>query len=268
MESGGAIDLADRPACVSWIRLPADPNAQRAAIVAQCLNSMREVNIGNLIVIGDSANVNRRSALAQKLARQGFSNIEPVGCKDLFAAANAIERSVGLTRFNALLNFASKCMTGTDKAELERAVVARQQGRRLGQAKFGALFPLTDAVIQSGGDAAMLAFLQALQERTDTYLFRRELFFAMRSALQIKATHQLMSLSDAMWQVQNRIRHAGRRLSARNIGSTLLVKGLEFDRAIVVHAETMTRRDWYVALTRASRRVRVISPLVSFNPAT
>jgi hypothetical protein len=39
-------------------------------------------------------------------------------------------------------------------------VDARQQGRRLGQAKFGALLLLTDAVLQTGADAAMLAFLQ------------------------------------------------------------------------------------------------------------
>ncbi len=158
-------------------------------------------------------------------------------------------------------------MTGTDKAELERAVDARQQGRRLGQTKFGTLLPLTDAVIQTGRDVAMLAFLQALQERADTHLYRHEMFFAMRSALQIKETRQLANFTDAIWEVQNRSRHAGRRLGNRSIGSTLLVKGLEFDRAILMHADTMTRKDWYVALTRATQRVRIISPQLRLMPA-
>ena len=266
LEGGSELDLTSRPECVSWISLPTDPRFQQATIVRQCLDSMNEVNLGNLIVIGDSKNVNRRSALAQKLAQQGFSNIEPVGCKDLFSAAKAIDGLAGLARFKALLTFASKCMTGTDKADLERAVDARQQGRRLGQAKFGDLLSLTDAIVHTGADTAMFAFLQALQERAGTYLYRREMFFAMRSALQIKSVRQLASLSDAIWEVQNRARHTGRRLGNRSIGSTLLVKGLEFDRAIVLHAETMTRKDWYVALTRATRRMRIISPHARIAP--
>jgi hypothetical protein len=252
---------------VTWIGLPDDPRFQQAAIVRQCLDSMSEVHLGNLIVIGDSKNVNRRSALAQKLAQQGFSNIEPVRCKDLFAAAKAIDGSTGIGRFEALLTFAGKCMTGTDKAELERAARARQQGRRLGQAKFGDLLPLTDLIIQTGADDAMLGFLQAMQERTGTYLYRREMFYAMRSALQIKSARQLTSLGDAIWETQNRARHTGRRLGSRSIGSTLLVKGLEFDRAIVLHADAMTRKEWYVALTRATRRIRIISPQARIAPS-
>ena len=75
LEGGAPLDLAGRPACVSWTALPLDPKFQQAAIVRKCLNSMSEVNLGNLIVIADSANVNRRSTLAQKLAQQGFSNV-------------------------------------------------------------------------------------------------------------------------------------------------------------------------------------------------
>jgi hypothetical protein len=75
------------------------------------------------------------------------------------------------------------------------------------------------------------------------------MFFAMRSALQIKIARQ----SDSVREVQNRVRHAGRKFSRRSIGSTLLVKGgLKFDQAVIVHAANMTRKDWYVALTRAS----------------
>lgn len=267
LQGGGALDLAGRPECVSWATLPADPRFQQAAILRQCLNSMNETHLNDLIVIAESTNVNQRSALAQKLAQKGFSNIESIGCKDLFAAAKAIERSAGLVQFKALLNFAGKCMTGTEKTELERAVAARQQGRRLGQAKFGELLPIIDAIIHSGGDNAMLAFLEALRDRTGVHLYRREMFFAMRSALQIRVARELITLSDAVWEVQNRTRHAGRRLAKRSIGSTLLVKGLEFDQAIIMHSDTMTRKDWYVALTRAAQRVRIISPQVSFMPA-
>ncbi|WP_439408544.1 hypothetical protein ACNJX9_09360 [Bradyrhizobium sp. DASA03076] len=89
----------------------------------------------------------------------------------------------------------------------------------------------------------------------------------MRSALQLKATRQLATLSIAIWEAQNRIRHAGRRLGNRSIGSTLLVKGLEFERAIIIAEDAMTRKDWYVALTRATTSIRIISPAERFLPS-
>jgi DNA helicase-2/ATP-dependent DNA helicase PcrA len=266
LDSGNGIDLRSRPRCVSWTAFPADPRFHQGAVVAECLKSMREPVQSSLIVIADSTSENRRSALAQKLARQGFANLEPIGCKALQMAAHALDRCTGLARAKAVIDFASKCMTGVDRADLLRALDARQQGRRLGTSKFGALFPLSDQVISGNSEQALLNLLDALQDRPDTYLYRREMYFAMRSALQMKATRQLPKMSAAVWEVQNRTRHAGRRLGIRSIGSTLLVKGLEFDRAIVVAEGAMTSKDWYVALTRATRGVRIIARTEDLRP--
>jgi hypothetical protein len=49
-------------------------------------------------------------------------------------------------------------------------------------------------------------------------------------------------------------------------GSTLLVKGLEFANVILVHSPNMNRKDWYVALTRATRTIKVLSPKKRFTP--
>lgn len=266
LEQNHPIDLTSRPRCVTWTALPVDPTRHQATITGQCLDAMSENDLGNLIVIGDSTSENRRSALAQKLAKQGFANIEPIGCKTLHSAATAIDKASGVDRLKALLGFVSKCMTGADKTAFERAIDARQQGRRLGQAQFGSLLPLADAVIADGGELAMLAFLQGMRDRPGSYLYRREMFYAMRSALQTKAARRLPTLRAAVWEVQNRIRHTGRRLGDRSIGSTLLVKGLEFDRAIVLAADTMTNKDWYVALTRATTKLRIVATKERFSP--
>ena len=266
LERGDDIDLRWRPACLTWAALPDDLRFQRGFVVKQCLGAINNANGGNLIVIGDSANMNSRAELAKKLAKRGFSNIEPISCKDLFAASRGMQNTVGMERFKAVLTFVSKCMTGTEKAAFERAVQSRLDGRSQGQAKFGDLFPITDTIIRHGTYEAMLAFLDRMQERVGTYLFRKEMFFAMRSALQIMSTLQHDSLSDAIWDVQNRIRHAGRKFGKRSIGSTLLVKGLEFDHSAIVHTANMNRKEWYVALTRATTSVRVISPAERFTP--
>jgi DNA helicase-2/ATP-dependent DNA helicase PcrA len=266
LERDEGIDLAVRPACARWSPMPGDPRFQHQEVIRQCLEALNDSRRGDLIVIGDSANVNARAALASKLARNGFSNIEPVGCKEIYVAAGAIERAEGPDRFKALLAFVCKCMTGAEKAGLEEAVESRLAGRRRGQAKFGDLFPIIDRVIEHGSEESSFAFLQAMQRREGTQVYRREMFFCMGAALKIKGSRQCGSLADAVWEVQNRIRHAGRKFGKRSIGSTLLVKGLEFDHAVVVHTPNLTRKEWYVALTRATRGTRVISPSERFTP--
>ncbi|MBN9983075.1 UvrD-helicase domain-containing protein [Rhizobium laguerreae] len=265
LERYNQIDLGSRPKCVTWKALPVDAQRHQATVVGQCLEAMDENDLGNLIVIGDSISENRRSSLGQKLAKQGFANIEAVSCKTLHSAARKIDATTGVARLKVLLNFAAKCMTGADKAELAKAIDARQAGRRLGQTKFGSLFPAIDEIVATGGELAMLALLEGMRDRPGSHLYRREMFYAMRSALKTKAVRQLATLSDSVWEVQNRARHSGRRLGDRSIGSTLLVKGLEFDRAIIVSSDAMTNRDWYVALTRATKTVRILSTSEKFT---
>ena len=93
------------------------------------------------------------------------------------------------------------------------------------------------------------------------------MFYAMRAALLICISRPSCTLAGAIWEVQSRARHAGRIVAKRSVGSTLLVKGLEFDHAVVVHTPSMTRKDWYVALTRASVSLTLLVPAQRFAPA-
>lgn len=90
----------------------------------------------------------------------------------------------------------------------------------------------------------------------------------MRSALKMMIAGEAADLADALWVVQTKIRHAGRQIPFRSVGSTLLVKGLEFSNVIVVHSPNMNHKDWYVALTRATHRLTILSPAQRFMPGT
>jgi hypothetical protein len=52
----------------------------------------------------------------------------------------------------------------------------------------------------------------------------------------------------------------------REVGSTLLLKGLEADISVVLNAGALNARNLYVAMTRGSRRVLVCSPSPILNP--
>lgn len=266
LEAGRDIDLRTLLECIQWVQLPSDARFQQQAIHGECLRAIH----GNdrLVVIGSSANEPSRASLAKSLSQQGFSTIEAVSCKGLYKAARSIDGAVGKKLFEELLGFASQCMTGTEKSLLEKAVASRRGGGRAGQAKFGAIFPIIDQVIENGSPDASVAFLDTLKDRPGANLFRREMFYAMRAAICLKGANHHETLVSAVTEVQNKSRHMGRKLPLRCVGSTLLVKGLEFDHAVVVHSANMSAKNWYVALTRASKTIRIVSPHRSISASS
>ena len=264
LESGQPIDFGQAPACVAWEWLPDQDGPRQSKIVATCLSTM--MLDGDLVVIGDPTNLNGRAMIAKKLAKQGFSNIEPIECKTVYAEAKKLTTS-GTKRFEGTLDFLAKCMSGISRADFVKAVASRKTGGRLGTAKFGHLVDLGLALHSGAGFDVCLALIEAFNQHPTTHVFRREMLSAMRSALKIAMSSENADLADAIWQVHNKVRHSGRRIAYRSVGSTLLVKGLEFANVVVVHSPNMSRKDWYVALTRATHTLRVLSPQKRFSPA-
>ena len=57
-----------------------------------------------------------------------------------------------------------------------------------------------------------------------------------------------------------RARHHGRQAHRRTIGTPLLVKGLEFDHAVLLwEPDHLSVEGLYVALTRASKSLTIVS---------
>ena len=268
LEEGKAIDLTMHPECVSWECLPSDPRFRQSKIVGTCKKVMGNAGDGRLVVIGDPANINARAALAKNLSQVGFCNIEPVSCKNLYDYAKKIEDSTGTIRLERAMDFICECMTGAEKSDFIDSVKSHQRGGRRGVAQFGNLIRTGAAVEESTSDEALLDLMHGFHRKASTHPFRREMFHAMRSGLRMKRAHRPDNLVDAIWEVQTRVRHAGRKIGKRSIGSTLLVKGLEFDHAVIIHADNMTRKDWYVALTRASTSVTILSPTQCLVPTS
>jgi DNA helicase-2/ATP-dependent DNA helicase PcrA len=267
LEADGEIDLSGCPDCVTWEVLPSDPKIRTNKIVEACKRARGEAGDGTLVVIGDAASIGARAYIAKQLAKAGFSNIEPIGCATLYAAAKKFEKERDFKQLTATMAFISDCMTGTGETPFLSAVEAREKGSRKGTAQFGPLVDLGLALVDNPTPANRLALLDGFHSRDGCHCFRREMFYAMRAALLICVGRPSCTLVDAIWEVQSRARHAGRIIAKRCVGSTLLVKGLEFDHAVVVHTPEMTSKDWYVSLTRASGTLRLLVPARKFAPA-
>jgi hypothetical protein len=111
------------------------------------------------------------------------------------------------------------------------------------------------------------AFLTALKDIPDVRVARVDLFNRAIGVLRKHGVHPQLTLAEAAEKYQTEFRHRGRHVGRRKlIGTTLLVKGLEFDHAIVLDAGSLSRKELYVALTRGAKSLTIISSVPVLNP--
>jgi len=249
--NGGQIDFSLAPANVTWRELPAEV-AERSAARAAQVQAIALAGAEKLMIIGDAQPVSTRLDFAR--GTPGVQVVEPVDLRDLIDAAAAIDGSAGVQRLNAVLDFVSLVMAG-----VRNPLVARLNVLLQGQAAEPA--DATEQaglqVAQTGELTAIRQLLTGLQARRP-HIYRPHILSVMLAALS-RAIARGMPLRQAAVAEREAQRTKGRVLPTRGIGSTLLLKGLESERAIVLNADPMTAPHVYVAMTRASTSLTVMS---------
>jgi hypothetical protein len=96
-------------------------------------------------------------------------------------------------------------------------------------------------------------------------LYRREAWSGVIQALEYASVDSSLTVRGAVERVRNRFRIYGRPSESRVISRPLLVKGLEYSHVVLLDADLYTAPELYVALTRGSKTVTVISesPIVT-----
>ena len=196
-----------------------------------------------------------------------YSSIEEVEGKDLFTFVRKInDARSSAARLKVVIGFAKKCMTavrqnipsGTWRGE---SVAIRANTRNPEAARFANEF------LAEPTSMALLGFLQAIRTSDGVKVFRADLFNRAIGVLRKHELHPQLTLEEAAEKYHGEFRHKGRPLYRRKlIGTTLLVKGLEFDHAIVLDATSLSKKELYVALTRGARSLRIISTSPVLDP--
>lgn len=255
LEASANLDFSVDGNGISRKWLPDQDGPRLTAISNLCLDTMDLE--GTLVVVAQSASDSARATIAKRLAKQKFSVVEPVSSKTLAKHAKAIAQATDETRLEAVVKLLQACVVGVRRDFID-AVTSHRKGGHAGRNKFGNLVDVGDSVGKPDGLNHVFELVDGLLRRDDVYPYRQELLSAMLSALRV-AQLEAVPLIEAAADVQNKFRHLGRNIPRRCIGSTLLLKGLEFEHVVIVQHEGMTREDWYVALTRATKSVTVLS---------
>jgi hypothetical protein len=118
---------------------------------------------------------------------------------------------------------------------------------------------LLDGLLSDGSPARVLEALEAIKDLPGGVLYRREAWRDTLKALKAASAGGDVTVSQALTRMRNRARILGRAAETRVISRPLLIKGLEYDHAIVLNAERLTATELYVALSRGRKTLTVVS---------
>jgi DNA helicase-2/ATP-dependent DNA helicase PcrA len=269
LELGESIDLTqDLPEGVTFEYAPGGPGR---LVIAQG-NACRgfKCNQDDTVIAihkGDGIHKAKCHALAKKTNGR-FSSIEEMEGKSLFDFFAKMERAkTAAKRLRTVIAFSNQCMTAVN----ENLSAATRRGEAVtiqARTKNVAIVRAANAYLEAPNGARMMAFLSALRAAPGVKLARADLYNRTIGVLRKQAAlHPEATLLEAAEEYHGEFRYKGRPVGHRKlIGTTLLVKGLEFHHAIVLDAATLSRNELYVALTRAAKSLKIISSQLQLNP--
>jgi AAA domain len=207
---------------------------------------------------GDQESKNKTHNLAQRLAGR-FSSIEEVEGKVLHSFVKKLVAAKTIKeRFKLVLEFTKKCFTGVSEA-LTAGTKKGEVAKQSKATKYPLVLDAANAYIKDPTSTHLKAFFLALRANPETSVYRRDLLYRFLNVLKIHIDGEGVNLLEAADQYQRDMRHTGRPISHQKlIGTTLLVKGLEYDHAVILDADALGAKDLYVAMTRGSKSLTII----------
>ncbi|MHB1262119.1 MAG: UvrD-helicase domain-containing protein [Thermoplasmatota archaeon] len=254
LEAGQPVDLSKAPASVTWVKtsdLSQKVNAAKTAVIP-----------GRRSLIIGTTSPEEHKSLARRIP--GTVVVEAVDLKGMVAFADQFDpvRPGGHT---ALIDFAATLMTGLDAEQHVKRINELRTAKSVEVASIAERRSL--AFLQQPSFKAAAICLASLSREKGMEVQRRAVLDATYRSLLRCAGKTPMPLPEAARRVRDEQRARGRELPDHGIGSTLLLKGLESDAAVVLHPEMMNGRHLYVALTRGASSLTVCSPTQTIVPS-
>jgi hypothetical protein len=259
LQARGAIDLRTAPANVRWVQLDG-VNDHRLRLAA---GSVRPPGAdGRVLIMADSTNPTAQRDFAGQIP--GGVVVENVDMRDLVAFGENFDlASPGIAEH--VVNFAGSVMTNVGAAAMVQRLATLRAGRARNAATEAEEAALRFAEAPTYAGAGEL--LAAINSQGGVRAHRPAILRGAYDMLKACRGRDGVTPADAAAAVRERSRLVGRPLATRTVGSTLLLKGLEADVAVILNPGVMDHRHLYVAMTRGARQLIVCSPTQVLRPA-
>ena len=201
-------------------------------------------------------------SLAKKLGGD-FSSMEELEGKALLKCAEAIDMATSGCQVAAvLIGITRECITGLPATmkTMQTNLEADRHPRVTASTRHVPIVRASIEIAESPTPANILAAAERFEAIPNTFVHRRELWRAIKRSLAVQRDEGLNATREAAVIVRNRTRENGRAAQQRTVSRTLLVKGLEYDHAVLLDAGLLDdAKNFYVAATRGRRTLHVLS---------
>ncbi len=257
LEARRSVDLSDER--LHFIQID-DPSDWQGATRDACFDLARKS--GSVAVV---FKWRPDGQLLGKLTGSLVQSVEPVESKDGASVMSQLQGAAPGGRTRILMRFVYS-ISASSKEPLTLVKQALDGVSDTPPAEVRRAADALAEVAAGGSPYAMAEALDALARLARLKVYRRELLWAVINTLRDVGQQKDADLVDALRRRRCRTSHVGRRLARLSAGSTLLLKGMEFDHAVVVDTGKFTVNDLYVAITRGSRSLTVISATPVVDP--
>jgi DNA helicase-2/ATP-dependent DNA helicase PcrA len=259
LKNGVSIDLRNSPAEVQWVQIS---GANDMKTIISATNNKPPVDAGNVLIVCDSKKPPRHREIASRTF--GAVVVENADLSDFVKFAEGFNFQ-SIDAVDKLIEFGGSILTGVGAAQLKQRV----QSLTLGTARNPPNSVEQSALSFKTNPCSVAAvdLLVEMNKQPGVHGLRPVLFRACVEAF--NACPKPEEFYEMAVRSREKSRVMGRLLPRRAVGSTLLLKGLEADVAVVVDTDELEARDLYVAMTRGARRLLVCSqnPILTRAPA-
>lgn len=254
----GAVDLTLAPPNVRWVQLDGI-NDHRLRLSA---GSVRPpVAEGRVLIMADSTNPAAQRDFAGQIP--GGVAVENVDMRDLVAFGERFDLA-SPTIVDHIVNFAGSVMTNVGSIGMLQRLETLRAGRARNPATEVEEVALRFAEAPTYAGAAGL--LGAINSQGGVRAHRPAILRGAYDMLKACGGLDGVTPTAAATAVRERSRLVGRPLAQRTVGSTLLLKGLEADVAVILNPAVMDHRHLYVAMTRGAKQLVVCSSSAVLRP--
>lgn len=190
-----------------------------------------------------------------------FSSIEEIECKVLFDFIKKLNKQENVKeKFFIILNFAKQCFTGITSlltAPTKRGEIAEKTNKT----KYPQILEASNSYLNKQTSETLRDFFYAIRDckNSQSNIYRQDLFHRFMGVLNTHINNKDATLLEAANIYQSDFRRTGRPIQkTKLIGTTLLVKGLEYEHAIVIVNKEFDYKQLYVAMTRGSKSLTLI----------
>ncbi len=252
------ICFEDSPKEVAWVDLSAADNCHLCQLTAAKTRAQNPQ--GSVLIIGDARNPHAQRKFASQIP--GAVTIENVSLDDLISFAQCFDCSSS-TALEQVLDFSEKVMRNVSKQRFLKRIDSLENGR--------ARIPASDAesaALQFKSNPSPSKAVDLLVELNKDIGVSSHRPLVLRACIKALGTCSCTddgSFYEAAICAREQNRLLGRALPKRAVGSTLLLKGLESDAAVILNAADHDANSLYVAMTRGSRKLIICSHASAWN---